>query len=441
VQDLGFGILICFLFMIFSRVFDVKFGNLHLPGISQRLMVCVIVMTGSFWRSIQSKIGKNYLRFTLWMAMTIPFSVWRGGSFHVLTGQWWAAAVVYMAVGGLISEFRQYRRAVLTLAIAILVLTLICLKFGTMDTGRLFLDHGRFANPNEMAQALLIGMPFWLAISKRSSSLLTKIFSSAVILLMMYIISKTGSRGAAISFGVLYLVLLYHANVMGKVRMLLAGSLFFCAAIAFLPSSLKDRYKTMFSEDTGADVEQPGEVRFLENAVASSESRAHLLRQSLILTAYHPIFGVGPGQFEVAEDQLARAQGKKKGSWLGTHNTYTQISAEMGLPALFFYLSILLLSLKSMYGLFRSTQNIAALREVSIQAEALYLALICLAVTNVFVHSAYTMLLSVLAGLATSLLYTARPLLAKAQSRVTGQPEAAKPAVSVGYRIPQARTV
>ena len=46
-----------------------------------------------------------------------------------------------------------------TLTYALLVFTIIANVFGVSDNGRLFLEQGKFGNPNEMAQALLLGLP------------------------------------------------------------------------------------------------------------------------------------------------------------------------------------------------------------------------------------------------------------------------------------------
>ena len=422
VTGLGFGILLCFLFMIFSRVFDMYLSRFHIPGISERLMAVVVVVSGSFWRPFQTSIGKRLLWLTIWMVLGTPFSMWRSDSFGILTNQWWASMLVFVAVAGLIVDFQQYRRSVLVMAVAIFALSLFCLHFGTMDTGRLWMgNRSRFANPNEMAQALLIGIPFWMAMAKRSSSIIGKILSAAVALVMVYIISKTGSRGALISFGALYLVMLYHATAIGKAGLLLVGSLSLCAAIAFLPSNLKDRYRTLFSQDE-PEVEDVSEDMLIVSAESSTESREHLFRQSLILTATHPIFGVGVGQFVVAENGLAMSQGRRKGSWLGTHNTYLQVACETGVLGAFFFISVLFLALKKTHHLYAATRDIFDLRDVSTQAEALFLSLVCLGITDMFIHAAYTMLLPVLAGMAISLDYTAAPLLAEAQKRKAALP-------------------
>jgi O-antigen ligase len=417
VQGLGFTVLLCFLFMIISRVFDMYFSRFHIPGISERLMALVVVMSGSFWRPFRTSIGKKLAWLTVWMVLGIPFSVWKGDSFKMITTQWLASMVVFTAAAGLILNFQQYRRAVTILALAFFALSLFCLHFGSMETGRLFMaNRSRFANPNEMAQAMLIGIPFWLAIGKRSASPIGKLAAGIVLLLMGYIIAKTGSRGALISFAVLYLVLLHHASAMGKAGLLLVGSLSMCVALAFLPSALKDRYKTIFSEDA-PEVVEVGEEHMLVSAMSSTESREHLLRQSLILTATHPIFGVGVGQFPVAENALAISQGKRKGSWLGTHNTYMQLASETGLPGVFLFILAFFLCLKTTHSLYTATKPHRELKEVCLQAEALFLSLLCLAITDMSIHVAYTMLLPVLAGMTVSLEYTSRPMIAALRQR------------------------
>lgn len=436
VQGLGFNVLLGFLFMIFSRVFDMYLSSFHIPGISERLMALVVIVSGSFWRPFQTNVGKRLLWFTAWMVLGIPFSMWRSNSFTILTTQWWASLLVFVAVAGLIADFHQYRRAVLVLAVAVFALSLFCLHFGTLETGRLWMaNRSRFANPNEMAQAILIGIPFWLGMTKRAQSPVSKLLAACVLLVMVYIISKTGSRGALISFAALYLVVLYHASAIGKAGLLLVGSLSLCVAIAFLPSALKDRYKTLFSQDK-PEVEEVGEDALLVSAESSTASREHLFRQSLILTARHPIFGVGVGQFSVAENALAISQGLRKGSWLGTHNSYMEVACETGLVGLFFFVSVMVLSMKKAHALYNATKHNFALRDVSTQAEALFLSLLCLAITDLSIHASYTMLLPVLAGLTVSLEFTSRQRLADVQR---GKAGAGLPAATVSHVLPRRR--
>jgi putative inorganic carbon (hco3(-)) transporter len=68
----------------------------------------------------------------------------------------------------------------------------------------------------------------------------------------------------------------------------------------------------------------------ITEASGSAQQRKELLLESLRVTAQHPLLGVGPGDFEF----VSRA-------WRVTHNSYTQISAEGGIPAFLLYVLIL----------------------------------------------------------------------------------------------------
>jgi O-antigen ligase len=52
--------------------------------------------------------------------------------------------------------------------------------------------------------------------------------------------------------------------------------------------------------------------------------------KSLATTARRPLFGVGPGQFA-----------SYTGLWRVTHNTYTELSSECGIPALILFLLVI----------------------------------------------------------------------------------------------------
>ena len=62
----------------------------------------------------------------------------------------------------------------------------------------------------------------------------------------------------------------------------------------------------------------------------SAEARKELLIRSIEITATHPLFGIGVGDFQSYSNM-----------WMVTHNTYTELSSEGGIPALVFFLLLL----------------------------------------------------------------------------------------------------
>jgi O-antigen ligase len=425
-QRLGFTILVLYLFLIYSRIFDVKFSNLHIPGISYRVIFAMVILSQAFVRALKVDIGKAMLCFTAWFMISIPTSMWKGGSVDLLVNTWIPAFVIYLATAGLIGDYDQCRKSVHAVAYGFLVLTLVAIFWGsTEETGRLYLPHGKFSNPNEMAQALLLGLALWWLLVSNTKSAVFKAVGSIVMLAMMFTISKTGSRGALIAFGVLVFCVFVRSTSAGKMKILVGGVVLMAVIVGTMPKRLLNRYRTL-AEDQVAIV---GEDE--SSAYASTNARKELLRKSIKFTFQHPLFGVGPGMFVVAEDADAHAAGRRKGSWQGTHNSYTEVSSELGIPGLVFYVAALVFALRKTSRIHRKTREDPRLSDIANLALGLNYALIVFAVTVLFDHIAYTSMLPVFGGLAAALGTTVDAEIA----RRTGAAQEPQPAAAAVHRF------
>jgi O-antigen ligase len=114
------------------------------------------------------------------------------------------------------------------------------------------------------------------------------------------------------------------------------------------------------------------------------------------------LFGSGAGQFVVAQDRYSWAVRHHKGAWHVTHNTFTEVSSENGIPALLFFVLAL-------YFTFRGACVPPALRargqprpkydEVSSLSFCLRLALVSYLISAMFGSFAYATQFPVLAAL------------------------------------------
>jgi O-antigen ligase len=91
----------------------------------------------------------------------------------------------------------------------------------------------------------------------------------------------------------------------------------------------------------------------------SAAVRREILILSLKMTATHPIFGVGPGQFENITQ-----------TWFLTHNTYTQLSSEVGIPGFILFVLILRRVFRNLNDI-QKTERFRADPQVHIFASAL----------------------------------------------------------------------
>ena len=427
-QRLGFNVLLVFVFLAFSRIFDVKFGFLHITGIAYRVVFAMVLLSRGFQVALSSNIGKAMLGFTICFGISVPFSVWRSGSKDIFLNQWLMFSFVsFLAVAGLVHNYQQWFKLFKALTYALLVFTVIANVFGVSDNGRLFLVQGKFGNSNEMAQALLLGLPLWGAMMVISKSLPGKAFAAGVMVLILVTTFRTGSRGAMIGFLAVLLVIFLRAPVMGKLKIILAGVLFLGIVLTTMPGRLIARYKTV-AEDEDAS-EMGGSMA--DSAASSAQSRKMLLRHSLIFTIRHPVFGVGPGMFPVADDSYSKAIGLNKGTWLGTHNSYTQVSSELGIPAFLFFVAALAMALKGPYSIYRRTCGDPRLEDMGNAALALHYCLVIYAVTVLFEHIAYTIMLPVFGGLAACLVRTAAVEIQRIQA--TPLPVSMSPAMFHDY--------
>src|SRR5258708_29906996 len=71
-QQVGYVVLILFLFLIFSRIFDVKFSFLHIPGISYRIIFAMVLLGRAFVPALKGSIGKAMAAFFIWFTCAIP---------------------------------------------------------------------------------------------------------------------------------------------------------------------------------------------------------------------------------------------------------------------------------------------------------------------------------------------------------------------------------
>jgi O-antigen ligase len=141
--------------------------------------------------------------------------------------------------------------------------------------------------------------------------------------------------------------------------------------------------------------------------IESTEARKQLLIDSLIITAKHPFLGVGPGNFQVAQDAMAQARGDRS-LWHVTHNTYTQLSSEMGLPGLGIYLALLYFVFKTLNGIIRAKTKGPTWDNLRALALCLRTAFIIFLPIAFFDALAYNSDVPILAGLTTALGFMAQ---------------------------------
>ncbi|MGE5488929.1 MAG: O-antigen ligase family protein [bacterium] len=398
---LGFLLTLVFLFLTLSRVSDLLVPSMHLPAITGGGALLAGLLTRKLFRGLAFPAGKALCAMTVWMMFALPFSVWRGGSMDTLIA-WLKAFAVYGMLAAFVPTLEQLRTAVNVVAAAILVLGLSSLVAGSSDSGRLAFERVKFGNPNDLAQMLLIGLPMWWLIASRPwRSLAGKLLAFGLSAPLLVAFVRTGSRGGLIGFAAVLAFLCLTGGAKRAVAIGLGAVILAGAAFVALPGEVRQRFFLLFG-GPGESIEG-GNPYLYETATASAQQRWVLLKDSLLLTARNPLLGVGPGQFTVAQRDLAGARGEYA-AWRVTHNSYTQVSSENGIPALFFYAAAILSCLRTFRRAARLTGNAQA-KELASTGLFLTLSLVAYIVSALFASVAYDLQLPMLAGLAAALAF------------------------------------
>ena len=396
----AFYVTVVFVFMVYARfpeIMDMVTGSgVHSVRIVMLLAVLALPF-GADMRAVFSKIGICLIAFTFWMCVCTPFSIWRGGSVAMLRDVWVMSLFSYVIVVSAVQGLEPCRKIMYTLAAATIFIEIYTLLMGRLREGRVSLLAGTLGNANYLALMLLMGMPFCLFVLRTKSGLSPLKFACLLTLLCIPVtVAGTGSRGGLVTLAIMFLMYFVPLPASQKIVAAIGALILAVFAITWSTRSSLDRYRTFF---LSSDQAQLSEAE--RSAIDSTGLRKELLRSSLELTLRHPLLGVGPGMFAVANANYAEETTGRANfnSWHETHNTFTQLSCEDGLPGLFLYCLMLLLCFKIVLSIDKRARQNPALSSLRHMAFALRLALVAFIGTALFASNAYMYYFPMLAGL------------------------------------------
>lgn len=315
-----------------------------LAGVNPRLLYIVTVpaLVGFFFggglgRVFQSRAAIYWIAFSLWAVLATPFSWWRGGSADLLWQYFRTTFPMLLVIAGLVVTWKDCRRLMTVLALSGAITLIYARVFArNFGGGRLGLEFGTVAGPHDMAAHILLLLPFllWIVLTPKGF-FLWRLAASGAILLGLYVVVGTASRSAGIALAADLVVLLLRATPRQRLATLVLAPLLIAGLLAVAPESALHRMGSYSVKDPTAVWE----------AVQSSELRKVLLRDSIQYTFTHPLFGVGPGQFTSYEFAHSPRE-LRHVTYRQTHNTFTQISSECGLPGFFFFMAAIVTALR-----------------------------------------------------------------------------------------------
>jgi len=271
--------------------------------------------------ALSSSISKGYLLFFLIMIIGIPFAFHRRIAFEAVLVEGYYVNMLFFVL--LVSQVTSLQRLKSLVWVICLCTLMYCVSGGLLQTeyaggGRLYLA-GEMFDPNDTAYVLLALFPLCLYFVRIDEGLLKRLVAVAAVIGSMATILHTGSRGGIVGFGAVLLVLLLtKAGGIGKSYKWLIVVVI-VSTLLFLRDSIDvERYLTLTDMSSDYNVTGKG-------------GRLELWKGAVVLSFTNPVTGVGVQCFSWAHFLDKAAAGDSYLRFHGVHNSYLQISAEVGL--------------------------------------------------------------------------------------------------------------
>ncbi len=242
--------------------------------------------------------------------------VWRGGAV-LRTMDYSKIIVAWVLVFLIITTFERLRKIIFIQVACVVVACAVALVKGH-DVPRLnAVLGGIYSNPNDLAFAIVLSMPFALAFMVTSKNVFLKVMWLGGMLIMLVTIFLTASRAGFIDLIISGTVTLYFFGIKGKRHYLIFATFILGGLImATAGGKLYDRFAAL-SGDSTTD----------ESAYGSFQDRKYLMFRALEGIEHYPILGIGVRNFPTYSL-----------IWHDVHMTYLQICVEGGIPVLILYL-------------------------------------------------------------------------------------------------------
>lgn len=328
--------LICFLEL--SRVLDLV--RTHVISGILALLAIALLASGQallFWKCWAGRVLPLVVA---WIALAYFLSPHTAFStpYMLSTVQ---GALLFLAGAGLLTTVSAFQTLFRVATVAALILCALSLVWGGTMNGRHALRGGPYTDPNYYAMALLALAPIvWVSFATKPWWM--RVSGVLATTLPVLLALRTVSRGAFVAVLLMLVVLFFFAGLKVRIAMVSVAVLGVVVLLAFLPEDARmklaaaTRLSSLAGDTTAANSAD----------TVSLESRGTLLSTSINLTLEYPLLGVGPGNFGPTIAEYGRLQGYH---WinLGTHNSYTQLSSETGIPGLLLYLTLIAFTVSS----------------------------------------------------------------------------------------------
>jgi O-antigen ligase len=176
---------------------------------------------------------------------------------------------------------------------------------------------GMYSNPNDMALQFVTTIPIAIVLFISSKNILKRVGYAACILFALLGNLVSYSRGGFIGLMAGLGLLTWKLGRKNRLQTILLASILGCAIVILAPGNYAIRLLSIFNPSL--------------DPTGSGDQRRAILERSLVVSLRHPLLGVGMANFHIVSIRE-----------LVSHNSYTQVSSELGMAALLIYVMFMI---------------------------------------------------------------------------------------------------
>jgi probable O-glycosylation ligase (exosortase A-associated) len=369
------------------------------PGLSalRVALLTVVVAVGTYVHYQLSRgraltIWPREVKLTLWLVAwafaTIPFAIWPGGSWALLTDLYLKTLVIFWLLTNTVTTPRRLRQV----AWGVTLMTVPAALSGVKNyTSGVYMQYGAgrirgydagpmTGNPNDLALTLNLVLPLAVALVVLTKRPLWRAVLIGIIALDLVAIVLTFSRGGFLTLALSGAIVLWRITRRVGPKYAVAALALLLLLAPLVPSSYYTRLATI------TDVESD------ETNSAGERQRDLLVAISYLVR--HPVIGAGIGNNTLAMNEERGAR------WAAVHNSYLQVGVELGLPGFILYVAVVIGTLKAIGRVVRRTRGDPAHRDLFWLASGLQISLIAFAFSAMLHPAAYNFYFYYFGGLA-----------------------------------------
>jgi probable O-glycosylation ligase (exosortase A-associated) len=331
-----------------------------------------------------------------WAVLTLPLSIWPGGSVAVLTDRYLKAVAFFWLIGTLATSPTRLRVLVWTFVLGTVPLAATGIKNymtgEVLSTGVAGFTRvagyvggsNIAANPNDLALVLNLIIPLAAALVVLSRGAGLRLVAGVALLLAVVGVVLTFSRAGFLALAATMLVSVAYLARRGAHGRAAALAIAALLALPLLPDSYVGRLNTITNIE--------------EDETGSAQGRWRDTKLAAAVVAKNPIIGAGIGN-----DVLVMNDERGRDTWRRVHNVYLQYGVDLGLPGMLLFIALHATCYGAARDAERRGRHDPALADLVPLAVAIKVSLIAFAVEAMFHPIAYNFYFFAMGGLAVAL--------------------------------------